>query len=54
MRFKMKKMESMLVRIPAELKGWLKQKAKENTRSMTGELIELMKKAKEKEEAEKA
>jgi len=43
-------MESMLVRVPATLKKWLKDKAQNNSRSMTGELIELMKKAKQEEE----
>lgn len=42
-------MESMLVRVPATLKDWLKNKAQSNSRSMTGELIELMKKARDEE-----
>jgi len=37
-------------RIPASLVAWLKEKARCNSRSLNGELIELMKKAKQEEE----
>ncbi len=37
-------------RIPVVLVDWLKNKALSNSRSLNGELVELMKKAKEIEE----
>ena len=41
-------------RIPAELVVWLKNKALSNSRSLNGELIELIKKEKAREESKKA
>jgi len=38
------------IRIPSDLKDWIENRAKRNTRSISGELIELMKKAKQEEE----
>ena len=40
-------------RLPINLRDWLKRKAESNNRSMNGELVELMQKAKENEETEK-
>ena len=37
-------------RIPANLVVWLKEKASCNSRSLNGELVELLKKAKQEEE----
>lgn len=38
------------IRIPSELKEWIENRAERNTRSISGELVELMKKAKQEEE----
>ncbi len=41
-------------RFPKKLIEWVKAKAKNNSRSMNGELVEIVKKAKEKEEMQKS
>ena len=38
------------IRLPKYLRDWLMGKAKDNSRSMNGEIVELMKQAKEKQE----
>jgi hypothetical protein len=43
----------LLVRIPAPLKTWLKARAEDNARSMTGEIVALMRAA-QKQEAKEA
>ena len=45
-------MKNLTLRIPVALRDWLKQQAKDNSRSMNGEIVELMKQAKEKQEKE--
>jgi len=47
----MSKITPTSIRIPRHLKDWLKDRAANNSRSINGELIQLMRKAKEKEEA---
>lgn len=37
------------LRLPTELKDWLESKSKANYRTVTGELIELIRQAKEKD-----
>ena len=44
----------LTIRFSEDLISWIKAKAKDNSRSMNGELVEIVKKAKEKEETEKA
>jgi hypothetical protein len=41
-------------RFPKKLIEWVKGKAKDNSRSMNGELVEIVKQAKEKEEVQKS
>lgn len=36
-------------RIPAELADWLKEKAKQENRSMNGQIVQLIREAKQKE-----
>ena len=43
-------MKPTSIRIPEYLKEWIKSKAKNNSRSVNGELVEMMKKIKEKED----
>lgn len=40
------------IRFPRSLRDWLKNTAKENSRSMNGELVEIVKKAQKKKEEE--
>lgn len=42
------------VRIPEEMKGWLKEKSKENRRSINGQILFYLDKAKEMEKLEAA
>lgn len=40
------------IRFPRYLRDWLKKQAKDSNRSMNGEIVELMKQAKEVQEKE--
>ena len=42
------------IRIPNELREWIKNRAERNTRSISGEIVATMKKIKEDEEKETA
>lgn len=42
----------LLVRIPPQLKQWLSVRADENSRSMTGEIIQLIKAAQQAEQVQ--
>ncbi len=43
-------MKNFTLRLPDLLRDWIKEKAESNNRSMNGELIAMIKKAKEKQE----
>lgn len=45
----MDQVQRMQIRVPRILRDWLKSRAKDNNRSMNGEIIHLMKKAQEEE-----
>ena len=49
----MNKITPTSIRIPTYLREWLKDRAINNSRSVNGELIQLMKKIKEKEDVQK-
>ncbi|MEC5291366.1 Arc family DNA-binding protein [Aurantimonas sp. C2-6-R+9] len=42
------------VRIPAEVKDWLKSRAEENSRTVSGELLAILKATKQAEDAREA
>lgn len=35
--------EDMKIRVPADLKAWLRQRAEGNSRTMNGEILEILK-----------
>ena len=43
-------LRKLTLRIPSKLQKWVKQEGKNNSRSMNGEIVELLKKAKEQAE----
>lgn len=44
--------EMSYIRLPAELKGWLKEKAKESRRSFTAEVVRRLELSRKVEEAQ--
>ncbi len=43
-------MKAITFRVPEVLRNWLENRAKDNHRSMNGEMLELMQRAKERQE----
>lgn len=46
--------EDLKLRLPLELKAWLKAQAENNSRTMNGEILQLIKAAKRAEDGEAA